>query len=92
VIADESPSMLDLARRRLIEWVSQDLHLPMHQITRIVDSLGDEIAQEIRLQLRAEVERLRMTVGDLIAISDVDAVSTGARPDELVGAPLSLAG
>lgn len=84
--------MLELSRHRLIEWVAQDVHQPMHSLLCIIDSLGDEVAREIRTQLRHEVERLRSIVGDLIAISSIDAVSADGRvpaPDE---APLSLAG
>lgn len=92
MIAEESPSMLDLSRSRLIDWVSQDLHLPMHALTRLIDSLGGEVAQETRTQLRTEVERLRSTVCDLIAITQVDKLNAHGRLDEVTEAPLSLAG
>lgn len=69
---------LESSRRELVAWISHDLRSPLAGLRAMAEALEDGIAEDparYHRQIRSEVERLSVMVGDLFEVSRIQAGS-----------------
>ncbi|MDB1088616.1 HAMP domain-containing sensor histidine kinase [Streptomyces sp. ACA25] len=79
----EREQALESSRRELVAWISHDLRSPLAGLRAMAEALEDGIAEDpdrYHQQIRSEVERLSDMVGDLFALSRIQAGSLALTP------------
>jgi signal transduction histidine kinase len=72
----ERERALEASRRELVAWISHDLRTPLAGLRAMAEALEDGVAADpdrYLRQIRAEVERLNLMVGDLFELSRIHA-------------------
>ncbi|MFF6996172.1 sensor histidine kinase [Streptomyces sp. NPDC008313] len=77
---------LEASRRELVAWISHDLRTPLAGLRAMSEALEDGVADEPERylrQIRAEVERLNVMVGDLFELSRIHAGALALSPSRI---------
>ncbi|MFJ8295256.1 sensor histidine kinase [Streptomyces sp. NPDC094447] len=82
----ERERALDASRRELVAWISHDLRTPLAGLRAMAEALEDGVADEparYHRQIRTEVERLGIMVGDLFELSRIHAGALELTPSRV---------
>ncbi|MFE6288172.1 sensor histidine kinase [Streptomyces sp. NPDC057877] len=77
---------LESSRRELVAWISHDLRTPLAGLRAMSEALEDGVAAEPQRylrQMRTEVERLDVMVGDLFELSRIHAGALALSPSRI---------
>ncbi|WP_185027652.1 sensor histidine kinase [Streptomyces candidus] len=82
----EREQALETSRRELVSWISHDLRTPLAGLRAMAEALEDGVAEDparYHRQIRTEVDRLNVMVGDLFELSRIHAGSLALTPVRL---------
>ncbi|WP_433549306.1 sensor histidine kinase [Streptomyces sp. CA-294286] len=82
----EREQALETSRRELVSWISHDLRTPLAGLRAMAEALEDGVAEDparYHRQIRTEVDRLNVMVGDLFELSRIHAGSLALTPARL---------
>ncbi|MFD5321345.1 sensor histidine kinase [Streptomyces sp. NPDC127098] len=82
----ERERTLEASRRELVAWISHDLRTPLAGLRAMAEALEDGVAEDperYQRQIRGEVERLTVMVGDLFELSRIQVGALTLNPTRL---------